>query len=108
MANKDRPRDAQEKWRGGAGIGSGFTGGDHLANNLWLPGILAVALLSAVLSTTYRDPWRMSLWLAPVVVFALCAFFTRKRSRPLFLLFTFLTAVAGLSTVVASCPPTPE
>jgi hypothetical protein len=96
------------KWRGEAGIGSGQTGGDHLANNLWLPCILAVALLNSVILTVCRDPLRMSLWLAPVVVFALCAFFARKRSRPLFLLFVFLTAVAGLFAVVASSPSSPE
>jgi hypothetical protein len=104
---RDGPsRKAGGDWIGEAGIGSGHTGGDHLAYNVALLGVI-LGVGCAVGADLVRRPLWMLGWLAPVFVLALCAIVAKKRNRPAYLICVFLTAVAGLFAMMASCTPAP-
>lgn len=78
---------------GAADMSSGFSR---------LLGGAATATLFALL----KQPVTMALWLAPVVLFSVCALLAkRRRNRPLYLLCVFFSAVTALFAAVAAMTP---
>lgn len=102
MDEKNEDDDSNEKWRGESGLGSGFTGGDHLQLHVMLPLLWGLFVVTVLVQ---RPLWMLG-WLAPVVVFTLGAVFAKKRNRPTYFICVLLTALSALIATVAAMMPT--
>lgn len=99
-------KNPKGKWAGEAGIGSGFTGGDHLAYQVMFPGVLLGVFFGIrFVQALIHDPVSVALCWGPVLILGTAAFLMRRRHRKAFLILWILTLLTGLCALASVCAP---